>query len=77
MTDECGLASFSRPKWAHPEEFGLQRQALYSGEARIAGLAALNEGLADGWTAFLSRSEPVEPFYYNRELNVTQWERPV
>lgn len=26
MTDEGGLASFTRPKWAHAEAFGAQRQ---------------------------------------------------
>ena len=26
MTDEGGLASFTRPKWAHAEAFGVQRQ---------------------------------------------------
>ena len=26
MTDEGGLASFTRPKWAHAESFGAQRQ---------------------------------------------------
>lgn len=48
-------------------------QALYRGEARIAALA---ETLPDGWTVRLSRSAPCEHYYYHRESDVAQWERP-
>ena len=48
-------------------------QALYRGEARIA---ALVETLPDGWTVRLSRSAPCEHYYYHRESDVAQWERP-
>ena len=36
-TDESGLVNVSRPKWS--DEFEVQRQELYSAEARIAFLS--------------------------------------
>ena len=38
-TDEDGLVNLSRPKWAHADEFGVQRQELYTREASIAVLS--------------------------------------
>jgi len=72
LLETDGELMVPRPRWA--DEFGLQRQELYSGEANVA---FLSRGLPDGWQVFMSRSEPCEPFYYHRESNVTQWERPV
>ena len=40
-TDENGLVNLPRPRWV-PDEFGVQRQEMYSGEAQIA---TLSEGL--------------------------------
>ena len=77
QTDEHGLVNLrptGKGQWAHAHEFGLQRHELYSGEARVA---ALSQGLPDGWRVFVSRSEPCEPFYYHSESKVTSWERPV
>jgi len=73
-TDAHGTVNLPRPKWSHTEEFGRQVHELYSGEGRVA---ALSKELPDGWTVFISRSEPCEPFYFHLETNLTQWERPV
>ena len=38
-TDADGSLNNERPKWAHADAFGVQRQELYSNEAQIAALS--------------------------------------
>ena len=38
-TDEEGLVNLPRPKWAHADEFGMQRQEMYRSEAEVDALS--------------------------------------
>ena len=54
-TDEHGIVSLPRPKWAHADEFGLQRQELYGGEASVVALSRGLPGMPALRTRCLSR----------------------
>jgi hypothetical protein len=67
---------FDRPKWGAAEahaEFLAKRQALYAGEAELAGITA---SLPDGWTAYRARSEPHDVYFVNDATGEAVWERP-
>lgn len=57
-----------------PRKIVLAQQAAAAAAALQAQLAAINDTLPFGWRS--AEAPDGKIYYYNRELNLTQWERP-
>lgn len=80
--EASGAERFDKPKFVRvdgeaADSFAARRAAHYRGLGQHATqLTALAEGLPEGWSVEMSRSEPKEPYYRNEVTDETSWDRP-